>query len=305
MDLRHYDLIVVGCGFFGATIAERVAHELGRRVCILERRRHVGGNSYSEVDGETGIEYHRYGSHLFHTNSEEIWQYLHRFTSFTSYKHRVLTIHHGQVYSMPINLGTICSFFNRYLTPGQAKELIDSQIAQEGIIAPANLEEKAISLIGRPLYEAFIKGYTRKQWQTDPKSLPATIITRLPVHFNFSPYYFNDHYEGLPKDGYAAIFRKMLECSLMNVHLGVDFFDIRSQIRPDQVVVYTGPLDRFFDFRLGELGWRTLDFEKETVPVDDFQGTSVMNYADENVPYTRIHEFKHLHPDASSKRARP
>ena len=297
MQLKDYDLIVVGAGFFGLTIAERAASQLGRKVCVLERRPHIGGNSYSETDPETGIEYHKYGSHLFHTNSEEIWEYLHNFTTFTSYRHRVLTVHRGKVYPMPIGLETICNFFDRYMSPGEARELIAGQVAAEGVADPANLEEKAISLIGRPLYEAFIRGYTKKQWQTDPRELPAGIITRLPVRFNFETGYFADRYEGLPVDGYTAIFEKMTASPLIDVRLGFDFFEARGSISPHQLVVYTGPVDRYFDYRAGELGWRTLDFEKQVVDVDDFQGTSVVNYADEEVPYTRIHEFKHLHPE--------
>src|SRR5262249_30259838 len=157
-----------------------------------------------------GIEFHRYGSHLFHTSSDAVWRYLCRFTKFTNYRHRVLTIHKGQVYSMPINLGTICAFFGRALTPCQARDLIQRQATAEDVHAPKNLEEKAVSLIGRPLYEAFVRGYTKKQWQTDPNELPASIINRLPVRFNFDPYYFSDKYEGLPTDGYTQLFRRML-----------------------------------------------------------------------------------------------
>jgi UDP-galactopyranose mutase len=296
MDLSNFDLIVVGAGFYGATIAERAASELGRKVCILERRPHIGGNSFSEVDAETGIEYHKYGSHLFHTNSEEIWDYLNRFTRFTSYRHRVLTVHQGKVYPMPINLGTICSFFGKYLTPSQARALVAEQAAQATGEA-ANLEEKAISLIGEPLYRAFIKGYTKKQWQTDPRELPANIITRLPVRFNFDAGYFADRFEGLPVDGFTAVFERMLGSHQITIFTGVDYFDVRHRLAPHQMIVYTGALDRYFDYRYGELGWRTLDFEKQVVAVDDYQGTSVLNYADEDVPYTRIHEFKHLHPE--------
>ena len=173
MTLRDYDVIVVGAGFYGATLAERIAAVLGRKVCVLERRHHIGGNSYSETDADTGIEYHKYGSHLFHTNSEEVWRYLRRFTTFTNYRHRVLTVHKGQVYPMPINLATICAFFGRHMTPSEARELIRQQTAAEDIAHAANLEEKAIALIGRPLYEALIRGYTKKQWQTDPRELPA------------------------------------------------------------------------------------------------------------------------------------
>ena len=292
-----FDMIIVGAGFYGLTLAERAATQLGRKVCVVERRNHIGGNSHSQTDPDTGIEYHTYGSHLFHTNSEEVWNYLSQFTSFTNYRHRVLTIHKGQVYSMPINLGTICQLFGRYYSPQEARALLDSQLAGDPGAAAANLEEKAISLIGRPLYEAFIRGYTKKQWQTDPRELPAGIITRLPVRLTFDPYYFADRFEGLPTDGYSAIFKKMVTSPLIHVCLGVDYFDVRRFVTPQQLLVYTGPIDRYFDYRFGELGWRTLDFEKEVVPVDNYQGTSVMNYADEDIPYTRIHEFKHLHPE--------
>jgi UDP-galactopyranose mutase len=297
VTLRDYDVIVVGAGFYGATIAERTAAVLGRKVCLLERRNHIGGNSYSEIDSNTGIEHHKYGSHLFHTNSEKVWRYLRRFTTFSNYRHRVLTVHRGQVYPMPINLGTICAFFGRYMTPSEARELIRRQTSAGDVIRPQSLEEKAIALIGRPLYEAFIRGYTKKQWQTDPRQLPASIINRLPVRFDFEPYYFADKYEGLPSDGYTAVFRRMLDSPLIDVRLGVDFFDLREGIGPHQLVVYTGPIDRYFDYRLGELTWRTLDFERETLAIDDYQGAAVLNYADEDVPYTRIHEFKHLHPE--------
>jgi UDP-galactopyranose mutase len=297
MTLRDYDVIVVGAGFYGATIAERIASVLGRTVCVLERRPHIGGNSYSEKDADTGIEYHKYGSHLFHTNSEEVWRYLRRFTTFTNYRHRVLTVHKGQVYSMPINLGTICTFFGRHLSPAEARELIDRQKSAKDASRADNLEEKAIALIGRPLYEAFIRGYTKKQWQTDPLELPASIVNRLPVRFTFEPYYFTDKYEGLPTDGYTAVFRRMLDSPRIDIRIGVDFFEVRDGLAPHQLVVYTGPIDRYFDYRLGELAWRTLDFEREAVATDDYQGAAVMNYADEDVPYTRIHEFKHLHPE--------
>jgi UDP-galactopyranose mutase len=299
VGLQDFDLVVVGAGFYGLTLAERAANVLGKKVCILERRHHIGGNAHSQVDPETGIEYHTYGSHLFHTNSEEVWNYLRQFTAFTSYRHRVLTVHKGQVYSMPINLGTVCCYFGRHMSPQEARDLVAAQAASEAVTAPANLEEKAVSLIGRPLYEAFIRGYTKKQWQTDPRQLPPGIISRLPVRFTFDPYYFADRFEGLPAEGYLAVFQKMAASPLIDVRLGADFFDLRRGLGPRQLVVYTGPIDRYFDYRLGGLGWRTLDFEKEVLAVDDFQGTSVMNYADEEVPYTRVHEFKHLHPERS------
>lgn len=295
--MREFDIIVVGAGFFGATIAERVANSLGKRVLLLDRRPHIGGNAYSEDNRETGIEVHKYGAHLFHTPNKAVWDYLNGFTAFTSYQHRVFSTHKGQVYAMPINLGTICQFFGRRMSPDEARALVAKQASEVSGRVPENLEEKAISLIGRPLYEAFIRGYTAKQWQTDPRELPESIITRLPVRYDFNSRYFNDPYEGLPVDGYTAIFHRMLANPLIEVRLGVDYFDIRADIPAGKPVVYTGPIDRYFGYRAGELKWRTIDFEEEVLPVGDFQGTAVMNYADEDIPYTRILEFRHFNPE--------
>ena len=292
------DLVVVGSGLFGLTVAERCASELGLRVVVLERRDHIGGNAYSEPDSDTGIEVHRYGSHLFHTSNERVWAYVNRFTRFTDYRHRVYTVHHGKAYSMPINLGTICEFFGEFIPPVRARELIERQAAEvTPAMASENLEAKAISLVGRPLYEAFIRGYTQKQWQTDPKELPADVIARLPVRYTFDNRYFNDKYEGLPVDGYAAWLHRMAEHPRIEIRCGVDFEQMRGDVVGRLPVVYTGPLDRYFGYRFGILGWRTLDFELETLPVGDHQGTAVLNYADVTVPYTRVHEFRHLHPE--------
>jgi UDP-galactopyranose mutase len=294
------DLVVVGSGLYGLTVAERAASQLGKRVLILESRSHVGGNAYSEQEPTTGIEVHRYGAHLFHTSNQRVWDYVNQFTSFTDYQHRVFSVSKGQVYSLPINLATMCSYFGAHLTPTQARALVTEQAAELAGATPANLEEKAISLIGRPLYEAFVRGYTEKQWQTDPRDLPADIIARLPVRYTYDNRYFNDRYEGLPVDGYTAWLQRMTEHPLIDVQLGVDFFDLtdRSELAPaGSPLVYTGPLDRYFDYAEGELGWRTLDFEQEVLDVPDFQGTPVMNYADTDVPWTRIHEFRHFHPE--------
>ncbi len=299
INFADVDLLVVGAGFYGATIAERVANELQKNVLLIDRRRHIGGNAYSEFDGETGIEVHRYGAHLFHTPNEVVWTYLSRFTAFTDYKHRVYSTYRDQVYSMPINLGTISQFFKRRLSPADAKALIAEQAAEMADRHPANLEEKAISLIGRPLYEAFIRGYTAKQWQTDPRDLPEHIITRLPVRYTFDNRYFNDKYEGLPVDGYTAIFERMLKHPKIQIALDVDFFSLKSSLPAGLPIVYTGPIDRYFDYSEGELGWRTIDFEKETLNTGDFQGMAVMNYADETIPYTRILEFRHFNPERS------
>jgi UDP-galactopyranose mutase len=293
-----FDLVIVGSGFFGLTIAERAATQLDKRVLVLERRSHLGGNAYSEADPDTGIEVHRYGAHLFHTSNKRVWDYVHRFTEFTGYQHRVFTKHQEQVYTFPMNLALINQFFGRSFTPQQARALVAEQAAEIAAADVQNLEEKAISLIGRPLYEAFVKGYTAKQWQTDPRELSEAIITRLPVRYDFNNRYFNDTYEGLPVDGYTAWLTKMADHPNIEVRLDVDYFDVRAEIPAGTPTIYTGPLDRYFDYSEGRLGWRTLDFERETLQTcGDFQGTSVMNYADEEVPYTRILEFRHFHPE--------
>jgi len=291
------DLVVVGAGLFGLTVAEVVARELGKQVLVLDRRDHPGGNAWSEREPTTGIEVHRYGAHLFHTSNQRVWDYVNRFTSFTGYQHRVFSVFKGRVYPMPINLATICEYFGQYLSPDEARALVREQAAEVGGGEPANLEEKAVSLIGRPLYEAFIRGYTAKQWQTDPRELGPEIISRLPVRYTFDNRYFQDTFEGLPTDGYAAWLTRMTESPRIDVRLGVDFFDARAELPAGVPIVYTGPVDRYFDYAEGPLAWRTLDFDQEVLPVGDFQGTPVMNYADEDVPWTRIHEFKHFHPE--------
>jgi UDP-galactopyranose mutase len=294
---RDYKYVIAGSGFFGAVMAERIATVLGEPVLVLEKRAHFGGNSFSERDATTGIEYHRYGTHLFHTSSEEIWAWIGRFTQFNNYRHRVLTRHRGRIYTMPINLMTLNNFFGLDLKPSEAAGFIAARAAAEGIADPQNFEEKAISLVGRDLYQAFIRGYTAKQWETDPRLLPAETIKRLPVRFNYNDFYFSDTHEGLPLDGYHAIFERIFAHEKIDVVCGCDFFDVRRDLHPDAVVIYTGPVDRYFDYRFGPLGWRTLDFELERLGIDDFQGASVVNYPDEDERFTRIHEFKHLHPE--------
>ena len=283
------DLLIVGSGLFGLTIAERAVAEHGAKVTIIDRRSHIGGNAYSEADAQTGIEVHKYGAHLFHTSNPRVWEYVNRFTDFTGYQHKVYTTHRGVVYPMPINLGTINQFFQAAYTPDEARALIAEQAGELAGTDPENLDEKGISLIGRPLYEAFIKNYTGKQWQTDPKDLPASIISRLPVRYTYDNRYFNDTHEGLPTDGYTAWLERMADHPDIEVRLDTDYFDTSQQLNRDAVrgnlpVVYTGPVDRYFDHDLGELGWRTIDLETEHLEVGDFQGTSVMNYADADVP---------------------
>ena len=298
----NYDLVVVGSGLFGLTIAEQAASRWGLRVAIVERRSHLGGNAYSEIDPETGIEVHKYGAHLFHTSNERVWEYVNRFTSFTSYVHRVWTTVDGVVYPMPVNLGTINQFLSTAYGPDEARALIAQQAAEVDGQEITDFESKGVSLVGRPLFEAFFKNYTAKQWQTDPKDLPASIISRLPVRYNYDSRYFNDKYEGLPVDGYTAWMERMVASDLIDVYLDTDFFDPENPLNKAAVVgkvpvVYTGPVDRYFDYSAGDLSWRTVDFEKEVVETGDYQGCSVMNYGDIDVPFTRIIEFRHFHPE--------
>jgi UDP-galactopyranose mutase len=290
---QNYDYIVVGSGMFGSVFAQQ-ARESGKSVLVIERRKHIGGNCYSYEYEDTNITVHAYGTHIFHTSDQGTWDYINRFTAFNRYQHRVLTTHKDKVYAMPICLGTINSFFNLNLTPAQAREFLVSK-RDPSITNPQNLEEKAISLVGRELYEAFIKGYTKKQWGCEPTELPANIITRLPMRTSFFDSYFDDVYQGIPVGGYTPIFQRLLEG--IPVELGVDFLADKSHwmSRANIKVVYTGPIDRYFDYAHGRLNWRSVRFELERLKADDFQGTSVMNYADEEVPYTRIHEPKHLH----------
>ena len=291
------DLVVVGSGFYGLTIAQQAAEILGLKVKVIERRNHIGGNAYSEFDPETGIEVHKYGSHLFHTSNERVWEYVNRFTAFNDYKHLVWAKHNGDLYPMPINLDTINKFFEQTFDSEQARQFIQGQVHEDQVSSARNLEERAIALVGQCLYEAFIKGYTEKQWQTDPKLLPADVISRLPMRFTTEHRYFNDKYEGLPLGGYTAWLGNMANHSNIEVSLNEDFFDSKSELVGHVPVVYTGPIDRYFDYEFGELGWRTLDFESEIVGTGNYQNTSVVNYSDLDVPFTRIHEYRHLHPE--------
>ncbi|MDO4258835.1 MAG: UDP-galactopyranose mutase [Actinomycetaceae bacterium] len=298
----NYDLVVVGSGLFGLTVAQQAASRWGLKVAVIDRRSHVGGNAYSEIDPATGIEVHKYGAHLFHTSNERVWQYVNQFTSFTNYVHKVWTTVGGVVYPMPVNLGTINQFFGAAMSPDEARALIAEQAAEVAGSDVTDFESKGISLVGRPLFEAFFKNYTAKQWQTDPKDLPASIISRLPVRYTYDNRYFNDTYEGLPTDGYAAWLERMVDDERIDVILESDFFDPANPLAKATVtgqvpVVYTGPVDRYFDYSAGDLSWRTVDFESEVLETGDFQGCPVMNYGDLDVPYTRIIEFRHFHPE--------
>lgn len=297
MHLDGLKFLVVGSGFFGSVIAERIANDLKERVLVIDKRPHVGGNCFSEDDNKTGIHYHKYGTHIFHTSNKIVWDYINRFTGFNGYFHQVLTTYKNKVYQMPINLETINSFYNLNLKPYEVDDFLEKEIAKEKIINPKNFEEKAISLIGRPLYEAFIKGYTKKQWQKDPILLPEFILKRLPFRKNYNESYYFSSWQGIPLMGYTEIFRKLLNNKNIEVKLNTDYFEIRENISETTFVIYSGPIDKFFDYKYGKLEWRTLEFKRRILSVEDYQGTSVMNYAEESIPCTRIHEPKHLHPE--------
>lgn len=306
MTGMHQDILIVGAGLWGAVMAERLA-SLGRSVLILDKRNHTGGNCHSCVEAHTGIEQHVYGAHIFHTANASVWAYMNRFTPFTGYRHKVLSRHKGRVYPLPISLATINQFFGLDLRPMDVDAFLRDQIGVQGGETcggtghdnPGNLESRAISLIGRPLYEAFIKGYTWKQWQTAPCELAADIITRLPVRRNYNTDYFNDPWQGMPTHGYATLFERLLDHPLIEVRLNTDYFQAaqRHELPAVRHTFYTGPLDAFFDHDLGRLGWRSVRFDTRIEPVQDWQGAAVINEADLEVPYTRTIEYKHFHPE--------
>ncbi len=295
------DVIVVGAGIFGLTIAERTTTKLNKKVLLVEKREQIGGNAYSEFDKETGVEVHKYGAHLFHTSRENVWEYVKSFADFTDYQHRVYTVHNGEVFPLPINLGTINQFFRANYSPDEAREKIAKQ-ASKAPKNPINLKDRGVSLIGEPLFEAFIMGYTAKQWQTPVEQLPPDIIERLPVRYNYNNRYFKDKYEGLPRNGYAELFANMIKACGDNLKLvlNTDYLEsteLQKMTASGVLTVFTGPIDRYYDYCFGELAWRSIKFGIERLPVSDFQGCPVMNYADADVPFTRIIEFKHFHPE--------
>jgi UDP-galactopyranose mutase len=282
---------VVGAGFSGAVIARKLA-EAGHEIELYESRAHIAGNCYSERDEKTGVLVHVYGPHIFHTDNEIVWQYVNYFSEFKPFVNRVKTTSGGNVYSLPVNLHTINQFFGKTLKPDEAKLFIES-LAELSIQEPADFEQQALKFIGRDLYEAFFKGYTVKQWGVAPDQLPASILKRLPVRFNYDDNYFSHRFQGMPVDGYTPIVRRILEHENIRVFLECPFS--RERAEEFDHVIFSGPLDSWFDYELGELGYRTLDFEKFYAN-SDYQGCAVMNYGDESVPYTRITEHKHFSP---------
>jgi UDP-galactopyranose mutase len=285
-------VLIVGAGFSGAVIANILAKK-NIKTMVIDKRNHIGGNCHTERDIKTNVMVHRYGPHIFHTDSSEVWNYINSFGEMMNYTNRVKSVSNNRLYSMPINLSTINQFYNKNLSPVEAKSFI-SNIADSNISNPQNFEEQGMKFIGKELYNAFLKGYTEKQWGMDPKKIPASVLKRLPVRFNFNDNYFFHKYQGIPKNGYTKIIKSILNHPLIEVRLNTNFSDIN--IDSFEYVFFAGPVDEFFNYKLGNLEYRTLDFEEQHHCCNDFQGTAVINYGDRNVPYTRISEHKHFAP---------
>ena len=291
-----FDYLIVGAGLFGATFAWR-ARQAGKTCLVIDRREHTGGNTYCEQ--VEGINVHRYGAHIFHTNNEEIWRFVNSLVPFNRYTNSPVANYQGKLYNLPFNMNTFYQMWG-VKTPAEAAAKIEEQRAearqllqQQGVAEPRNLEEQALLLIGKDIYEKLIKGYTEKQWGRACTELPAFIIRRLPVRFVFDNNYFNDRFQGIPEGGYNVLINKLLEGC--DVRLGVDYLENREAWNEQaNQIVYTGEIDRYFDYRLGHLEWRTVRFETETMPTSNYQGNAVVNYTEREIPYTRIIEHKHF-----------
>lgn len=284
-----YDYLIVGAGLFGAVFAHEMT-EQGKKCLVIDKRDHIAGNIYCEqIDG---INVHKYGAHIFHTSNREIWEYVNRFAEFNHYINSPVAVYKNELYNLPFNMNTFSKMWG-IRTPQEAKDKIAAQIAELGITEPANLEEQALSLVGRDVYEKLVKGYTEKQWGRDCKELPAFIIKRLPLRFVYDNNYFNDRYQGIPIGGYTPIVEKLLEGS--DVLLNTDYFEYRKENTDIAArTVYTGMLDRYFDYRFGVLEYRSVRFEHERLEMENYQGNAVVNYTEREVPYTRIIEHKHF-----------
>jgi UDP-galactopyranose mutase len=292
MPTESQTIAVVGAGFSGAVIARGLA-DSGLDVVVFDNRAHLAGNCHTERDPESGVMVHKYGPHIFHTDNEQVWDYLNQFTELMPYTNRVKTTTQGQVFSLPINLHTINQLFGETFSPDEARVFIETEQADLTIDSPKTFEDQALRFVGPQLYEAFLKGYTQKQWGCSPTLLPASILKRLPVRFNYDDNYFFHKYQGMPKEGYTAIVEQILDHPRISVNLNSSF--TQSQAAQYNHVFYSGSIDGYFNYELGRLGYRTLDF-REIRTQGDFQGCAVMNYGDESVPYTRISEHKYFSP---------
>ena len=284
-----YDYLIVGAGPFGAVFAHE-AKKRGKRVLVIDKRSHTGGNMYCEK--VEGINVHKYGAHIFHTSNKEVWDYVNQFCTFNNYINSPIANYKGEIYNLPFNMNTFNKLWG-VVTPQEAKEKIENQVKESNITEPKNLEEQAISLVGKDIYEKLIKGYTEKQWGRRCTELPAFIIKRLPVRYTYDNNYFNDKYQGIPEGGYNVIFDKLLKG--IDVELNVDFFDKKGELlQKADKIVFTGMIDQYFDYQYGVLEYRSLRFEHEILDEENHQGNAVVNYNEREVPYTRIIEHKHF-----------
>ena len=284
-----YDYLIVGAGLFGAVFARQAA-DVGKRVLVIDKRNHIGDNIYTEEI--EGIQVHQYGAHIFHTNNKTVWQYVNQFAEFNRYTNAPVANYHGELYSLPFNMYTFNQMWG-VITPDEARKKIEEQRTAAGIAEPVNLEEQAISLVGTDIYEKLVKGYTQKQWGRPCSELPAFIIRRLPVRFTFDNNYFDARYQGIPIGGYTAMVKKMLQG--IEVLLNTDYLDNKGKWDAlAEKVVYTGPIDRYFDYCYGNLEYRSVRFESEILDTENFQGNAVVNYTDSETPFTRIIEHKHF-----------
>jgi len=282
-----YDYVIVGAGFFGSICAHEL-NKIGKKVLVLESRNHIGGNCYTE--NRDNINVHIYGPHIFHTSNEEVWTWINKFTSFNNFRYSPVANYKGDIFSLPFNMWTFSKLWN-IKTPEEARVIISNQRME--IETPKNLEEQAIKFVGIEVYEKLIKGYTQKQWKKHPKELPSEIIKRIPVRFTYDNNYFNDKYQGIPIGGYTKIFEKLLKD--IEVRLNVDYLKNKELFNSlSKKVIYTGPIDRFYDYSLGYLEYKTTDFEHKMFDIENYQGTSVINYTDVDIPYTRTIEHKHF-----------
>ena len=287
--MKRYDYLIVGAGLYGAVFARELTRR-GKSCLVIDRRNHVAGNIYTEK--MAGINVHKYGAHIFHTSDREVWEYVNQFAEFNNYVNSPLAVYRDELYNLPFNMNTFSKMWG-IRTPKEARQMIERQVAELGITEPQNLEEQALSLVGTDVYTKLIKGYTEKQWGRDCRELPAFIIRRLPCRFTYDNNYFNDRWQGIPIGGYTQMVEKMLEGA--DVLLQTDYFDlIREQPEIAHTVVYTGCIDEFFGYRLGALKYRSVRFETEELPEENYQGNAVVNCTDREVPYTRVIEHKHF-----------
>jgi len=290
-----YDYLIVGAGLFGATVANRLKNE-GKKVLVIDKRGNIGGNVYTEE--VEGIQVHKYGAHIFHTDYKDVWDYVNSFVEFNRYTNSPIARIGNEVYNMPFNMNTFSKIWSDVFTPEDALRHIEEE-KKEIVGEPKNLEEQAISLVERTIYEKLIKGYTEKQWNRDCKDLPAFIIKRLPVRLTYDNNYFNDKYQGIPIGGYTKLVEKMLEG--IEVRLNTNYFDNREEYnKMADKIIYTGPLDEYFNYSLGELEWRSLKFDTKVLDTNNYQGNAVVNYTGHEVEYTRVIEHKHFEFDTTS-----